>query len=144
MRRLRARVRRRARARRASSRSAAGSPTRGSCGCCWRCAGSSGRRCGTSPLDPGRCETYGDFLTQHGFDDYFVQHYALPVVACVWSSGSGDARDYPAAYLFEFLANHGFLQLGDAPQWYVVEGGSQQLRRRAARAARRRPRRPTR
>ena len=75
--------------------------------------------------DPGSLETYGDFLDRLGFDDYFVHHYAMPVVACVWSTGGGSARAYPAAYLFEFLANHGFLSLRDAPQWYVVEGGSQ-------------------
>jgi predicted NAD/FAD-binding protein len=74
--------------------------------------------------EPGSLETYGDFLSRHRFDDHFVQHYALPVVACVWSTGGGSVRDYPAAYLFEFLANHGFLASGDAPQWYVVDGGS--------------------
>lgn len=74
--------------------------------------------------EPDSYETYGHFLARHGFDDHFVQHYALPVVACVWSTGGADALDYPASYLFEFLANHGFLQRGEAPQWYVVEGGS--------------------
>ena len=68
--------------------------------------------------------TYGEFLELHGFSDHFVQHYALPVVACVWSTGQRDALEYPAAYLFAFLSHHGFLASGDAPQWYVVEGGS--------------------
>lgn len=72
----------------------------------------------------GSLETYGEFLRRHGFGDRFIRHYALPVVACVWSVGAGDAREYPAAYLFEFLSNHGFLSPRDAPQWYVVEGGS--------------------
>src|SRR6476620_3498305 len=44
--------------------------------------------------------TYGEFLRTHGFSTQFVQHYALPVVACVWSSGQRDALDYPAASLF--------------------------------------------
>lgn len=69
-------------------------------------------------------ETYGDFLARHGFRADFIEHYALPVVACVWSSGQDDALHYPAGYLFEFLSHHGFLRSGDAPQWYVVEGGS--------------------
>ncbi|MGI8576317.1 MAG: NAD(P)/FAD-dependent oxidoreductase [Nocardioidaceae bacterium] len=69
-------------------------------------------------------ETYGDFLARHGFGADFIAHYALPVVACVWSSGQADALRYPAGYLFEFLSHHGFLRCGDAPQWYVVEGGS--------------------
>jgi predicted NAD/FAD-binding protein len=49
----------------------------------------------------------------------------VPVVACVWSSGHDGALGYPARYLFRFLAQHGFLSLGDAPQWYTVVGGSQ-------------------
>ncbi len=74
--------------------------------------------------DPDSLETYGEFLERMSFGTHFVEHYALPVVSCVWSSGHRDALDYPAAYLFAFLSNHGFLQLGDAPQWYVVAGGS--------------------
>jgi uncharacterized protein len=73
---------------------------------------------------PLSLETYGDFLERAGFRRSFVQHYALPVVSCVWSSGHQDALDYPASYLFAFLAHHGFLAHGDVPQWYVVEGGS--------------------
>lgn len=74
--------------------------------------------------DPDSTETYGEFLDREQFSPHFVRHYALPIVACVWSTGQRDALDYPAAYLFEFLSNHGFLQLGDAPQWHVVDGGS--------------------
>ncbi|MDX6310079.1 MAG: uncharacterized protein QOI06_3125 [Nocardioidaceae bacterium] len=69
-------------------------------------------------------ETYGEFLSRHGFGTDFVNHYAVPVVSCVWSSGHDDALRYPAGYLFAFLRNHGFLRLKGAPQWYVVEGGS--------------------
>ena len=68
--------------------------------------------------------TYGEFLRRHNFSHHFIQHYALPVVACVWSSGQRDALEYPAAYLFAFLSHHGFLSPGETPQWYVVEGGS--------------------
>ncbi|OUZ09453.1 amine oxidase [Aeromicrobium sp. PE09-221] len=68
--------------------------------------------------------TYGEFLDRHDFGDHFVQHYAIPVVACVWSSGTATALDYPARYLFTFLRHHGFLSLKDSPQWFTVEGGS--------------------
>ena len=74
------------------------------------------------------------------FDEHFVTHYALPVVSCVWSMGHQEALDYPAAYLFAFLRNHGFLVLGDAPTWHTVVGGSPQLRRGDRRPARRGPR----
>ena len=53
-----------------------------------------------------------------------MAHYALPVVSCVWSMGQDEALDYPAAYLFAFLRHHGFLDLGDAPTWHTVVGGS--------------------
>ncbi len=68
--------------------------------------------------------TYGEFLERHGFDTYFVDHYAIPVVSCVWSSGQETALAYPAAYLFGFLRHHGFLTLQDSPQWFTVVGGS--------------------
>jgi predicted NAD/FAD-binding protein len=74
-----------------------------------------------SPTDP---QTYGDFLRVHGFSDYFVSHYAIPVVSCVWSSGHETALSYPARYLFEFLKHHGFLSIKGSPQWFTVVGGS--------------------
>lgn len=74
-----------------------------------------------SPTEP---QTYDDFLRSHGFSDYFVSHYAIPVVACVWSSGHETALSYPARYLFEFLKHHGFLSITGSPQWFTVVGGS--------------------
>jgi predicted NAD/FAD-binding protein len=74
--------------------------------------------------EPGSAVTYGEFLDEHSFDRYFVSHYALPIVSCVWSMGHREALDYPAAYLFAFLSHHGFLVLGDAPTWHTVVGGS--------------------
>ena len=68
--------------------------------------------------------TYGDFLHEHGLSDYFISHYAIPVVSCVWSSGLDTALEYPARYLFEFLKHHGFLSIKGSPQWFTVAGGS--------------------
>ncbi len=75
-------------------------------------------------LDEGSELTCGEFLAREQFSASFVSHYALPVVSCVWSMGHQEALDYPAAYLFAFLRNHGFLTLGDAPTWHTVVGGS--------------------
>ncbi|MCL8252356.1 FAD-dependent oxidoreductase [Aeromicrobium fastidiosum] len=77
-----------------------------------------------SPADDREPQTYGDFLQAHGFSDYFVSHYAIPVVSCVWSSGHETALEYPARYLFEFLKHHGFLSIKGSPQWFTVVGGS--------------------
>ncbi|MGZ5369459.1 MAG: NAD(P)/FAD-dependent oxidoreductase [Aeromicrobium sp.] len=78
----------------------------------------------TPTHDDADPKTYGDFLREHGFSDYFVSHYAIPVVSCVWSSGHETALEYPARYLFEFLKNHGFLQIKGSPQWFTVTDGS--------------------
>ncbi|PRY58069.1 putative NAD/FAD-binding protein [Knoellia remsis] len=68
--------------------------------------------------------TYGDFIAARGFPASFVELYAVPLVSCVWSSGRGDALDYPARYLFQFLDHHGMLSVTGSPQWRTVVGGS--------------------
>ena len=67
---------------------------------------------------------WGTFLADAGFSDYFVRHFAIPLVSCVWSSGDADTRRYPARHLFAFLANHGMLSVTGSPQWRTVTGGS--------------------
>lgn len=74
--------------------------------------------------DDGDTTTYGEFLAREGFSEHFVNHYAVPVVSCVWSSGQDTALLYPAGYLFRFLDHHGMLQVTGSPQWYTVVGGS--------------------
>jgi len=66
----------------------------------------------------------GDFLREGGFSGYFTSHFAVPVVAAVWSCPQGTALQYPAAYLFAFLANHGLLSVTGSPRWRTVAGGS--------------------
>jgi uncharacterized protein len=66
----------------------------------------------------------GDFLREGGFSGYFTEHFAVPVVAAVWSCPQGTALQYPAAYLFAFLANHGLLSVTGSPPWRTVAGGS--------------------
>jgi len=68
--------------------------------------------------------TLGEFLTAGGYSRYFTGHFVAPLIAAVWSCSPGDARAYPARYLFEFLDNHGMLTLGRVPSWRHVVGGS--------------------
>lgn len=75
---------------------------------------------GGSAADP----TWGQFLEQHRFSPYFVAHFALPLVSCVWSSGDEDSLDYPARHLFAFLEHHGMLSVTGSPTWRTVVGGS--------------------
>ena len=68
--------------------------------------------------------TWGDFIRTRGFSPYFANHFAVPLVSCVWSAGSADAALYPARYLFRFLEHHGMLSVGGSPRWRTVTGGS--------------------
>jgi uncharacterized protein len=81
-----------------------------------------------STADP----TFGEFLADRGFSSYFQAHFALPVVAAVWSCPAGTAQQYPAWYLFAFLANHGMLSVSGSPPWRTVTGGSRCYVERAA------------
>lgn len=75
----------------------------------------------TTDEDP---TTYGEFIRDAGLPESFTRLYAVPLVACVWSSGGEEALGYPARYLFRFLEHHGMLSVGDSPQWMTVVGGS--------------------
>lgn len=68
--------------------------------------------------------TWGEFLASGGYSDYFIGHFAIPLVSCVWSSDSVDARAYPAAHLCRFLDHHGMLSVKGSPVWRTVVGGS--------------------
>ncbi|MCF2533932.1 NAD(P)/FAD-dependent oxidoreductase [Yinghuangia soli] len=72
----------------------------------------------------GEPVTLGRFLDDGGYSDYFVDHFAMPLVSAVWSTGTQDSRRYPAAYLFAFLDNHGMLGVSGSPVWKTVVGGS--------------------
>jgi uncharacterized protein len=66
----------------------------------------------------------GEFLEQGGYSDYFVSHFVVPIVSCVWSVAPDVALQYPARYLFAFLENHGMLSFTGSPAWRTVVGGS--------------------
>ncbi|MDL5156470.1 NAD(P)/FAD-dependent oxidoreductase [Actinomycetospora termitidis] len=76
--------------------------------------------------------TLGEFLRVHRFSRYFVDTFAVPVVSAVWSSGAELSMQYPARYLFAFLANHGLLSVGGSHQWRTVVGGSARYVEKAA------------
>jgi DUF1365 family protein len=73
-----------------------------------------------------------EFLEDGGFSAYFRRHFMEPLVAAVWSCDPAVALDYPARYLFEFLAHHGMLAVTGSPQWRTVVGGSREYVARVA------------
>ncbi|WP_435603700.1 NAD(P)/FAD-dependent oxidoreductase [Streptomyces sp. bgisy130] len=78
----------------------------------------------TLATDRGDTLTLGRFLTRCGFSRYFVTHFVTPLVSAVWSCAPTTAMQYPAVYLFRFLAHHGLLSVGGSPRWKTVTGGS--------------------
>ena len=69
-------------------------------------------------------QTVREFLSAGRFSPYFVAHFMTPLIAAVWSTAPTRTGDYPARYLFVFLANHGMLSVTGAPTWRTVVGGS--------------------
>ncbi len=76
--------------------------------------------------------TVREFLRAGAFTPYFVAHFMTPLVAAVWSTAPTRTGDYPARYLFLFLANHGALSIKGAPVWQTVVGGSARYVERVA------------
>jgi predicted NAD/FAD-binding protein len=70
--------------------------------------------------------TLRDFLDAGGFSAGFRRDFMEPLVAAVWSCDPALALDYPARYLFEFLAHHGMLSITGSPEWRTVTGGSRE------------------
>ncbi|OLR93974.1 NAD(P)/FAD-dependent oxidoreductase [Actinokineospora bangkokensis] len=80
--------------------------------------------------DPGETTLRG-FAVIGGYSRYFVDHFLVPLVSAVWSSGAELSMRYPARYLFEFLQHHGMLSVTGSPQWKTVVGGSRTYVERA-------------
>jgi predicted NAD/FAD-binding protein len=76
--------------------------------------------------------TLGRFLEQGGYSAYFADHFLVPLVSAVWSTGPELVLRYPARYLFEFLDHHGMLSVTGSPRWRTVVGGSRSYVQRAA------------
>lgn len=68
--------------------------------------------------------TVGTFLARHRFGAEFREQYLLPMGAAIWSCPTGAFGDFPIAFVAEFYANHGLLDLRNRPVWRVIDGGS--------------------
>jgi uncharacterized protein len=68
----------------------------------------------------------GEYLHEHGYSRFFVDNYIIPMGAAVWSSRPADMLKFPARFLVEFFANHGFLSVNNRPTWRVIQGGSRE------------------
>ncbi|MDN6619836.1 MAG: FAD-dependent oxidoreductase, partial [Corynebacterium variabile] len=84
----------------------------------------------SSPQDEDYDETLGEFLRRGRFSDYFIRHFATPLIATVWSCDPAKADEYPLRYLLTFLHHHGMLRISGSPHWRTVVGGSREYVRR--------------
>ena len=76
-------------------------------------------------LERGRVNgTFGDYLRQNNFSEFFMQNYIVPMTAAVWSTPPDRMLAFPARTFARFFVNHGFLSLYHGLQWKYVVGGS--------------------
>ena len=68
--------------------------------------------------------TLGEFLKTNHFNDFFAEHYILPMGAAIWSSSLAQMEEFEFRFFVQFFHNHGLLNIADRPQWYVVPNGS--------------------
>jgi predicted NAD/FAD-binding protein len=90
-----------------------------------------------SPADRS-ARTHGStlerFIARGGYSGYFADHFLIPLVSAVWSTGPDLVLHYPARYLFEFLDHHGMLTVTGSPRWRTVVGGSRTYVERAVKS----------
>jgi uncharacterized protein len=75
----------------------------------------------------------GEFLAAGKFTEYFVQHYAVPLVSALWSCAPDVVLAYPAPYVVRYLAHHGLLSICKSNEWHTVRGASHSYVDRIAR-----------
>ena len=74
--------------------------------------------------DDENLTTYGEFLEREGFSGYFIAHYAVPVVSCVWSAGQDRRWPTRRATCSGSSTITACSRVGGSPQWYTITGGS--------------------
>jgi len=64
------------------------------------------------------------FIETENIPKDVVDFYFIPMASAVWSADLDLMWDFPAKFILQFWENHGFLEINDRPQWYVIKGGS--------------------
>ncbi|SDP49380.1 hypothetical protein SAMN04487905_104356 [Actinopolyspora xinjiangensis] len=85
-----------------------------------------------TPAEDESLPTLATFLRRGRFSEYFINHFALPLVSAVWSADGISSGRYPARYLFRFLRNHGMLSVRGSPSWRFIPGGAREYVERVA------------
>ena len=74
--------------------------------------------------------TLDEWLAVTGFRRAFREHFLVPIVSAVWSTGADRIGEFPIDHLLRFLDHHGLIGFGRTVQWRTVRGGSMTYVRR--------------
>ncbi len=81
-------------------------------------------------IDKDPSITLGQCLEDLNMGQWFKDYYLLAMGAAIWSCPLETILSFPARTFLQFFKNHGLLNLVNRPQWYTVEGGSQEYVKR--------------
>lgn len=83
-------------------------------------------RCAAADLENGTLKglSLREYLKKNSINEFFIEHYLIPLAASVWSSPDADIAHFPAETFIRFFANHGLLDIRKRPTWQTVVGGS--------------------
>ena len=74
--------------------------------------------------------TLGEYLTEKGYSQRFVDDFLIPFGAAIWSADPDKMGQFPLMTFVEFFRNHGFLAESELLQWYTITGGSREYARK--------------
>lgn len=75
-------------------------------------------------LQDGNEIKLGDYLTQGGYSQQFIDYYIIPMGSAIWSTDTKQMLDFPARFFVRFFHHHGMLTVNNRPQWRTIKGGS--------------------
>ena len=71
-----------------------------------------------------------EYVNNKGWGKDLLNWYILPMSSALWSTPPDTSAKFPALTLVRFFKNHGFLGLNTQFQWYTVDGGSEEYKKR--------------
>jgi predicted NAD/FAD-binding protein len=70
--------------------------------------------------------TLNDLLEREHYSRYFRDYFIIPMGAAIWSADPKLFGEIPAQFFVRFFHNHGFLNVGNQPQWLTIQDGSRE------------------
>lgn len=71
-----------------------------------------------------------EYIRHKNYNRDLLDWYILPMSSALWSTPPNTTEQFPAMTLVRFFNNHGFLGLHTQFQWYTVDGGSEEYKKR--------------